>query len=341
MGSVWAFGQEDTVRIQGSVSPEQQAELDYNNGIEALKRKDFNTAAGLFTQCLAVKPGFDKALANRAIAYTNLRKYNEALNDINLAISSNPENPDNYFNKSLIYARQSKKDSQHVALDQCLRLDGTHAEASYYKGLLSFEDRDFDKAAGYYSIAISTNPDHAFAFNDRGSAKREKGDFAGAIEDYKKALEIDNKMVFVWNNLGSAYRNNKEHDKAIEAYSKSLELDPKYVMALINRGTVYFEKEDLKVAQKNFEDALNIDPNNAHAYNNLASIAIKQQDFKKAKDLTARAIGIDAKLGAAYYNRGVARQMLREEEGCCADWKKAYQLGISAAKSYYSSTCSE
>jgi tetratricopeptide (TPR) repeat protein len=334
-----ALSQEDTVKIQMTLTPEQKAEDDYNKGIEALKRADYNTAAELFSNSLMAKPGFDKALMNRAIAYSNLKRYNEALQDINLAISAKPANADNYFNKSLIYSGMGLRDSQQVALDQCLRLNGEHGDAAYYKGLLSFEAGDYDKAIGYYNIAITTRPNFVFAYNDRGSAKRMKDDYAGAISDYEKAISLDSNSAFIYNNLGTALRMNKEFDKARRAYSIALSKDKNYSIALLNRGAAAFEKGDLKAAQADFEEVLASDPKNSLAYNNLSSIALKSNDYKKARDLASRAISLDGKNGAAYYNRGIARQMLREEEGCCADWKKALELGVSGAKNFINATC--
>jgi tetratricopeptide (TPR) repeat protein len=237
---------QDTVKVALNLNPEQLAEQDYNKGLEALKKNDSYSAIDLFSKCLFTKPGFDKALANRAIAYTNIKKYSEALVDINKAITITPQNPDNYFNKSVIFLRLNLKDSQNVALDNCLKLNGEHAEASYYKGLLSFEAGDFDKAIGYYSVAILSDRNYAFAYNDRASAKRSKGDLDGAVEDYEKALIMDSSYMFIYNNLGSAYRLRKSYSKAIEAYTKALKLDPKYLIALINRGRAHFENDDLK-----------------------------------------------------------------------------------------------
>ena len=110
-------------------------------------------------------------------------------------------------------------------------------------------------------------------------------------------------------------------------------------MALNNRGSANFENNNLKAAQTDFEDVLKKDPKNSFAYNNLSSIAIKNKDYKKAKDMASRSIESDPKNGPAYYNRGIARQMLREEADCCADWKKALELGVAGAKQFINSSC--
>ena len=122
-------------------------------------------------------------------------------------------------------------------------------------------------------------------------------------------------------------------------YSKAISLDPTYFTAINNRGATYIENNALKLAQADFESVLKKDPFNSFAYNNLASIAIKEKDFKKAKELTSKAIQLNAKNGPAYYNRGIALQMLHEEDACCADWKKAVELGVENAQTFINVSC--
>jgi len=57
--------------------------------------------------------------------------------------------------------------------------------------------------------------------------------------------------------------------------------------------------------------------------------------------MATKAIDLDPKNGQAYYNRGIARQMLREEEEACNDWKKALELGITPAKSFIDTDCND
>lgn len=331
---------QDTVKVALNLGPEQQAEQRYNEGLEAIKKNQLEQAVFLFSQCLLVKPEFDKAYANRAIAYSQTKFYNEALNDINKAIALNPQNPDYFYNKSLIFGGLHNKDSQLVVLDVCLKMAPEHAEANYYKGLFAYEEGNYDKAISYYSIAIQSKRNYAFAYNDRASAKRTKGDLEGAIIDYEKAITVDSSFVFIYNNLGSAYRVNKSYDKAIQYYTLALKKDPGYMLALMNRGVCHFETNDLKAAQKDFEDLLSQSPKNAEAYNNLCSIALKLKDYEKAIMLASRSIELNANNGAAYYNRGIAKQLIRDEEGSCSDWNKALELGVLGAKTFINASCS-
>lgn len=337
----YSFSQ-DTVKVATTLTPDQQAEADYNEGLERMKRSDFLTAVDYFTKSIVNRPDFEKAFYNRAVALTKLKRFNEAYADINKVIVKTPTNPEAYFTKSLIFfADNNKKDSQMVALNKCLAINPDHAEANYYKGLSLYESGEYAKAIENYNKAIAVKPEYTYAYNDRASAKRAMNDFAGAIADYEKAITLDDIHNFIFNNLGSAYRQNKNYTKAIEAYNKALTLDPKYLIAQLNRGAAKLEAGNFKDAQADFEDVLKKDPNNSSAFNGMASVYIKTKEYQKAKDLATKAIIANAKNGPAYYNRGIARQMLREEDGCCDDWKKAFDLGVGAAKSFINADCSQ
>lgn len=332
------FHAQDTIKVNTTLTPEQQAQYDYNAGLAALNKGEFQNAVDMFTKSLVNKPAFDKALYNRGIAYTQMKKYNEASADINSVIKANPKNADAHFAKALMFYEQKLKDSCNRSLDNCIAIT-KHPEAYYYKGLLAYQIADYDEAIKDYTGAIEAKSDYAYAYNDRASAKRAKSDYAGAIADYEKALSLNPSLTFIYNNLGSAYRLNKNYPKAIECYSKAMAEKPDYLVALNNRGAAKLENGNLNEAKKDFEDVLLKDPKNSSAFNNLASVAIKQKDYKKAKDMATKAIELNASNGPAYFNRGIARQMLHDEEGSCGDWKKASDLGVSAAKTFMNTDC--
>lgn len=331
---------QDTIRVNPDINPQEQAEIYYNKGVEAAKTNSLVEAIALFSKSLYSSPSFEKALLNRSIAFNKLHKYDEALRDINDALNLNKQNAELYYNKSLIFFSTHQKDSQNIALDNCLKINANHSEASYYRGVNYFQDNNITDAVKFFSISITTNPNYAFALNDLGSCYRVQQNTDSAIYFYERAIKADSNLSHVHNNLGSAFLAKKKHDAALKEFTKAYQLDNTNFNALLNRGVLNFEINNLKGAQRDFEDVLAEKPNNSFAYNNLASIAIKNKDFKTAITLSSRAIELDKDNGAAYYNRGIAYQMLKQEDACCADWKKAYSLGIIAAKNIYNSNCS-
>ncbi len=59
---------QDTVKIKSAITPEQQAEMAYNLGLDVLSKKDYNEAIENFSQALQLNPAFDKAYYNRGFA---------------------------------------------------------------------------------------------------------------------------------------------------------------------------------------------------------------------------------------------------------------------------------
>jgi tetratricopeptide (TPR) repeat protein len=165
------------------------------------------------------------------------------------------------------------------------------------------------------------------------------GDEAGAILDYEQALSIDSKLFFAYNSLGSCKRNKGDNAGAIEAYNKAISLKPDYYIALNNRGTAKLNTDDFAGAISDFDAALKQKPNYILAVNNMSSAYIKKKDYKAATEWANKALLIDGKLGSAYLNRGIAKQMLKDEDGACADWKKAAQFGITEGKRYSAGFC--
>lgn len=334
-----SFGVYAQDTVKAATAAGLQLDRAYATGITALQNKQYPLADSIFSAIIGSQPEQDKAYSLRAVTRVKMGRRTEGLSDISLAIQKNPNNPENWFNKSLIHLAANQVDSQKVALDRCLSLKADHAEAAYYKGVWHYSRGEFEKAIQFYTIATDARRDYTFAYNDRASCKRALNDLPGAIADYERALITDSSSAVIINNLASALRLNKSYDKALAYYSMALRKDPKYVPAYLNRGVTYEQSGAIDKAKADFERVITLDPRNAAAYNNLAAIAIKQNDFKKAKEFANKSLEFDAKNGAAFYNRGIANQMLREEADCCSDWKKAAELGIESAKTLMYASC--
>jgi len=76
-------------------------------------------------------------------------------------------------------------------------------------------------------------------------------------------------------------------------------------MALCNRAAIYHLQENYTAALVDLEQALKLQPSNA----------------------------------TALLNRGITREMLRDVDGACKDWQKAYKLGMEKANEYYINNC--
>ncbi|MHB8260417.1 MAG: tetratricopeptide repeat protein [Bacteroidia bacterium] len=329
---------QDTIKVKTNLTPEQEAENAYNIALEMMGKKDYNAAIDNFTKAVTLNPTFEKAFLNRGFAKYESKKMANAIEDFNQANVLKPS-ADAYFGKAECFYGMNKKDSATQNLNKTVALDNRYAKAFYLRGQIKFETKQYKEAIEDYDKAIMAKPDYAYAYNDRGSAKKQLGDEAGAIIDYEKAVQHDNKLFFAYNNLGSAKRNKGDNTGAIEAYNKAIALKPDYYMALNNRGAAKLNKNEIPSAIADFDAALKIKSDYVLAMNNLASAYIKKKEYKTAADWCTKALFIDENAGVCYINRGIARQMLKDEEGACADWKQAAKLGVEIGKNFSSGLC--
>jgi serine/threonine protein kinase/tetratricopeptide (TPR) repeat protein len=156
--------------------------------------EDFRAAALAFTGCIMHRPKNASAYFQRAYAYKQLKRYEEALADYSKAIELAPE----------------------------------YLQAWNDRGIVYSGFRQWEEAIADFSRAIELDPESARAWNNRGWAYANVGRWEKAIADYSKAINLDPKVALRWNNRGNAYANVGNWDKAIADYSKAIDLDPKH-----------------------------------------------------------------------------------------------------------------
>ncbi len=313
----------------------------YNRGLGFAQAGQNQDAIIHFNNALSLEPVFPKALYNRAAAKLNLTDYTGAISDLNSYLTlADTATIAHYF---LARAYHLSGEPAKAAVEYGMAIDRkVRQEESYlYRAEISFKEGNYKAAEADYSGAIfmKNDNDNAIAFHDRGSSRKLLEDMTGATDDYNRAIQLDPRMAIAYVNLGSIYRKQEKFDKALSEYNQALRLDASNVLALNNRGYTHFLMENYERASDDFLKAIALNEDYAYAYNNLASVLIKQEKYKDAIDRSSKAISLDPNYGFAYLNRGIAREMIRDIPGACADWKMAESLNIQNAKAYQSGSC--
>ncbi|HEX5398491.1 MAG TPA: sigma-70 family RNA polymerase sigma factor [Verrucomicrobiae bacterium] len=122
----------------------------------------FETAVTDYTRCLEIKPNDSSARWNRAILYSNLRKYNEAIADWTI-----------YINGDTDFSNQLDGKTKSIA--------GAHFQRGrIYQTPL----HDYAKAIADYTAAIQLNPNIEDAHRLRGQCYESLGDTEKAQQDF-------------------------------------------------------------------------------------------------------------------------------------------------------------
>jgi Tfp pilus assembly protein PilF len=173
------------------------------------------------------------------------------------------------FNLGLNLQNKGKWDE---AIDQyqiALKLNPDYTDAHVNLGVTFFSKGLIDEAIEQYQIALKLNPEYANTHINLGVAFFRKGRTDEAIEQYQAALKLHPESVDAHVNLGAAFSDKGWTDKAIERYQIALKLQPENVDAHVNLGAAFGNKGWIDKAIEEFKIALQLDPASVNARKNL------------------------------------------------------------------------
>lgn len=88
---------------------------------------------------------------------------------------------------------------------------------------------------------------------------------------------------------------------------------------------------DYDLILKDLERVVEIEPDNEFAYYNMSLVYCQRKQMDKAEELLGKAIGIYDQFAEAYFNRGIIRVYLGQEDEGIADLSHAGELGMFKA----------
>ncbi len=161
VANVYIRQPKETLRLFHAIESEYQNSSDffYHKGLALLDTKNTTEAVTCFTRAIAIEKTW-QSFDQRAIAYLQLNKLEEAENDLQESIALK-ENSTNTCNMGALLAQK-----------------GLH-----------------NKAIEFYNRSITINPENKNAFFNRGLSQQKMANLKSAINDFKKAEQLDCKKA--------------------------------------------------------------------------------------------------------------------------------------------------
>ena len=181
---------------------------------------------------------------NNAMKLYTSQKYQEAVDNFNLAIKANPKYQIAFKGKgmALLYLGQYEKAIE--AYNTAINLNPKDAEAYVLKaGALKYLGKYADIIT-VSDMAIKINPKYVLAYFTKGEGLNVLGRYDEASACFNKAAALDPKFIDVNIGRGNTYLYKKEYDNAIKYYDSVLKVKPSYELALVNKGfALYFSQK--------------------------------------------------------------------------------------------------
>ena len=138
------------------------------------------------------------SLSRRGGLFRKLGLFNDALNDLSLAIYIEPSFMDAYWQRALIYMIFEHYDAALESLNMCVKFNKTHAGAYKLRGDVHAIKNDLALAIANYSQAIRYNPTDHEAYFQRAQTYERRNEILLAMDDYVQVTQLNPKNIEAW-----------------------------------------------------------------------------------------------------------------------------------------------
>lgn len=281
-------------------------------------------------------------IASKAMSELAANKPENALENLNKALSLDPENPiAEMVRLRILFAKGSQEQVIDNKRDLKALLESYPNNAqvivteAMYKNALG----DIFGAIASMDVAIEINPNSAYLYNLKGKYLMQTKGIGLAKNAFSKALHLNNEYADATRGLGIAYVKLGRNSEALELLNGFLKSKNDDVIALYNRGVVKNNLSDFEAAIEDFNRVLELDEvyidayfHRSHAFFNLRQYGSTIDDL----DYYLQRNQMDP---VGYSKRALAKLMNKDKEGACQDLHKADELGDLSAQGLLESLC--
>jgi tetratricopeptide (TPR) repeat protein len=268
-----------------------------NRGGMRIRQGKPEAATADLAEAIRLKPDQYQAHANLGLASAGQKRWSEAIEQLDLAITRAPEQAALYRNRALVNLNRQDLDAALRDFEQAIRLtpgpSRSLAKDHAHRGRILHRRKRYEDALTAYDAALKLGLDDRELERLRAEALLALSRGTEAIAAFNRYLDPAAPDPDAYRRRGFERARMADSAGALADYTLALALDPNSPSTRARRGWVYLG-EASKLALRDFDEAIQLDPNNGDLYN----------------------------------GRGYARVLLGDYRGAVADAEQALKLGV-------------
>ncbi|MBK9358900.1 MAG: tetratricopeptide repeat protein [Bacteroidales bacterium] len=284
------------------------------------------------TDAIVKNPDKSGPYLSRARYYLRKDQFNEALQDVNKAITVDEKNAEVYITLSDVYLYSGKTQRALDALKKAGTLEPKLARIDVKTAKLYLTMSDYKQTFNFLRSALKKDPDNAEAFFISGLANEEMGDTTKAIESYQMAVLRDQSYYDALKQLGILFSIRKDK-LAIDYLRNAAQLRPEQPEPLYILGMHYQDNGEADKSLSVYNEILQIDSGFKLAWYNKGYVQmVYKHDYRMATESFSRAISLDAGYVEAWYNRGYAFELLGDKKNAKKNYDEVLRISVNNDK---------
>jgi tetratricopeptide (TPR) repeat protein len=195
-----------------------------------------------------------EALLEAETLYGN-SKFREMLELLTLAILGDSRSPELYFLRGIAFTQLQRYDEAIDDLTRAVDLRPDYFRAWQNRGLAWSLKRKYDKAISDFNRAIELRPQQPSTYRHLGNALLQANDYDHSIEIFNKAIELEPESYDLYHNRASAWRKKGAYRQAIDDYNRVFALRPDHARTLFGLGLIYEAIKEPELASVHYKRA--------------------------------------------------------------------------------------
>lgn len=283
----------------------------------------------LAAQQFAAIPAPDRDAAsdlNLGMAYSNLRRFQEARAAYENALRRDPSNPDSYYHIGLDAAAAG---DHGAALDWIAQAHTKGPDRADISGALAVELTrvgNFERASDLLAYALADHPSDPALLEAEGDLLLQEGHPQEAVAAYLQSLKSEPRRVSARVSLALAYERLRQSDHAMSELQQVLSIDPQNAPAKAQLGHLALEAGQQEAASKWIKQALATDPNNVTANRDMAILLERAGHLGEAQTILEKLVKLNPKNPQFHYLLGRVLAQLRKPEEAKAEFELSKRL---------------
>ncbi|MFM6333707.1 MAG: tetratricopeptide repeat protein [Dolichospermum sp.] len=189
------------------------------------------------------------------------KRHEDALAIYEKIIKIQPENPENWLKRGIIFNRLNRYKDAIISYNQAIKINPEYHQAWCDIGVSCGKLGKHQEAFNCFDKAIKIQPNDGVAWVNRGLSLVELERYEDAITSFDKALEFQPSSPKIWHKRGYTLVRLGEDDQAIISFDKALEIKPDYHIVYYHKAACYALQRQVKLALENLQKAIEFNPN--------------------------------------------------------------------------------
>jgi tetratricopeptide (TPR) repeat protein len=258
-------------------------------------------------------------------------KIDAALDEIEAALASTPNDGDALALSSVIALAQNDKATAARVADEAVRENPSSVSALLAQSYARQAGFDLDGARDSLESAVTIAPENALVWARLAEIRSSLGDTRGSAAAAKRAEEIDPNLALTQTVLGFAQLASVNIDAASAAFAKAVELGPADPLPRLGLGLAKIRKGHLREGGRQIEIAASLDPNNAMVRSYLGKVYFEERRASLDEREYAEAKELDPQDPTPWFYDAIAKQTTNRPVEALRNYEKAIELNGNRA----------